>query len=99
MACSLLRRLGSDDRTSRMHSANRRSAWFQGVSLIAVIGALATLLLLAEHRPFDRDTLTILTGQLRSDVHEARELTRLDSANAAYAIFTQQHARELDEHV
>jgi len=81
-----------------MHGANRTWAWFQGMSLVACMGVLAALLLLGALRPFDQDTLAILTGQLRSDAHEARELVRLDTEHIAYATFTRQHARELGEH-
>lgn len=84
---------------SRMHTANRTSAWFQGVAIVAAIGVVAVLLSFAAQRPFDQDTLAILTGQLRSDAHESRELARLTAEQATYATFTQQHARELDEHV
>jgi hypothetical protein len=85
--------------TSGLHSTKRTSAWFQGMALVAAIGVPATLLLLEVHRPLDQDTLAILTGQLRSDVREARELARLDALHASYATFTQQHARELGQHV
>jgi len=82
-----------------MRNSKRRTAWLQGVALLVASGACVTLLVYEKHQPFDQETLGILTGQLRSDAREARELVRLDSQHASFAMFTEQHARQLGQQV
>jgi hypothetical protein len=89
----------SGDAGDGMRSSRRRTAWLQGTALLFACGVLVTLLVIEQHRSFDQETLGILTGELRSDAREARELVRLDAQQASFAIFTQQHARQLGQHV
>jgi hypothetical protein len=81
----------------RTHS--RGAAWLQGAMLVAACAAIALVLFMRLHRPFDRDTLAIQVSQLQSHAAEADLLARNVVADQLAPRFVRQHARQLADKV
>jgi len=81
----------------RTHSS--RAAWTQGTLLVAAIAAIAVVLGVRLHRPFDVDTLAIQVAQLQSDAAEAQMLADNARADRLAPGFVRQHAQQMADKV
>ena len=78
---------------------SNKAAWVQGTLLVAVIVAIALVLALRLHRPFDRDTLAIQVTQLQSHAAEAQLLVDNARADRLAPGFVRQHAQQMADKV
>jgi len=67
--------------------------------LVAVVVAIALVLALRLHRPFDRDTLAIQVTQLQSHAAEAQLLVDNARADRLAPGFVRQHAQQMADKV
>ena len=82
-----------------MQPKTRRAAWLQGAAFVAAAVAIATTLSVRVQRPFDRDTLPLPVGELRSQAAEAAALAKLASQDELAPAFVRYHARQLGHDV
>jgi len=78
---------------------SNKAAWVQGMLLVAVVVAIALVLALRLHRPFDRDTLAIQVTQLQSHAAEAQLLVDNARADRLAPGFVRQHAQQMADKV
>lgn len=82
-----------------MRTHSKKAAWTQGTLLVAAIAAIAVVLAVRLHRPFDRDTLAIQVAQLQSDAAEAQVLVDNTRAGRLAPGFVRQHAQQMADKV
>lgn len=78
-----------------MEPKSRRAAWIQGIVLVAATAALSATLAARLQRPFDRDTLAIPVGELRSQAAEAALMARQAGRDHLAPAFVRFHAQQL----
>ena len=82
-----------------MQPKTRRAAWLQAAAFLAVVAVIAATLVLRLQRPFDRGTLPLPVGELRSQAAEAAALVRQASRDHLAPAFVRYHARQLGHDV
>ncbi|MDB6164134.1 MAG: hypothetical protein JWL98_1566 [Xanthomonadaceae bacterium] len=82
-----------------MASHSRQVAWILAALLIAVLAAIAVVLFLRLHRPFDSDTLAIQVAELQSQSAEAALLAQNVSGDRLAPGFAHEHLRQLADNV
>lgn len=71
------------------------AAWRQAAMVIVAVALVAAAVAYCAVRPFDRDTLAIQVGQLRSQAAEAAMAARLARGDRLAPGFVHAHARQL----